>query len=194
MRNVNWRLLAAAVALGAPACGIATTVGADYDPTLDFGRYPTFAWDESAIIRADDVRLENNPFFEERLFEAVEREMNRRGIFLTESSPDLLAHYHLSVTNHVEVFGADPEFGAPPAAYGEGTDVIQYKEGIFVLHFLDADTEKNLWLGWAQGNIGPALKDSVKMRKWVEEAVEKMFKDFPLLTIPRGPRAEDRPD
>ncbi len=188
MRVAKWIFLAAGVSLGTTACGIATTVGADYDPTLDLGRYPNFAWDESAIIRTDDVRLENNPFFEERLFEAVERELSKRGIYRSDFSPDLLVHYHLSVRDHIEVIATDPQFGDPPSVYGEGTEVLQYDEGTFVLHFVDARTDEDLWVGWAQGDIGAALKDSMKMREWVEDATEKMFEDFPIRTVPRGTR------
>jgi hypothetical protein len=188
MRFAKWILLAAGVSLGTTACGIATTVGADYDPTLDLGRYPTFAWDESAIIRTDDVRLENNPFFEERLFEAVEQALSEKEISYNESSPDLLVHYHLSVRDHIEVVATDPQFGDPPSEYGEGTEVLQYDQGTFVLHFVDAATDEDLWVGWAQGDIGAALKDSMKMREWVEDAVTKMLKDFPVQTIPTGTR------
>lgn len=100
-------------------------------------------------------RLQNNPFFEERLFEVFER---------------------------------DPQWDDPRSEFGEGTDVIQYEEGTIVLHFVDAETDETLWIGWAQGDIGRALKDPVKMREWVEDAGARMFKDFPVLTVPRGTR------
>jgi hypothetical protein len=186
MRIANWSLLAAGAALSITACGVATTVGTDFDPSLDLGRYSTFGWDEEAIPQARDVRLENNPFFRDRLFEAVARELSERGIRRDEASPELLAHYHVSVEDHVEVFEVDPQLNDVRSEYGPGTDVIQYEQGTVVLHFIDAATEETLWVGWAQGDIGPALTASIKMREWVDGAVAKMFKDFPVLTVPRG--------
>ena len=181
MRVAKWSLLAAGVALGTAACGVVTTVGTDFEPTLDFGRYATFAWDEAEIIRTADVRLENNPFFKERLFEAVERELSKRGIRRDESSPELLVHYHLSVADHIEVHEANPDSGYPTSQYDAETNVVQYEQGIFILHFRDAETHEDLWFGWARGDIGPALTDPEKMREWVDEAVGLILEDFPLL-------------
>jgi hypothetical protein len=186
MRIANWCFLALGVALSTTACGIATTAGADYRPGLDFGVYSTFGWDETAVPRRGDLRLENNPFFEERLFEAMERELATRGIRRDESSPELLVHYHLSVTDHIEVYETNPESGYPATEYGPGTDVVQYEQGTFVLHFVDAETNEDLWFGWAQGDIGPALTNSVRMREWVDEAVALILEDFPLLGNGRG--------
>ena len=185
MRVLNWSLLAAGVALSTTACSVATTSGTDFDPSLDLGRYSTFGWDEEAIPLTSDVRLENNPFFRDRLFEAVAREMNERGIRRDEASPELLAHYHVSIEDHIDVFEREPGYDNPDSEYGPGTDVIQYEQGTVVLHFVDAATDETLWVGWVQGDIGPALKTSIKMREWVDDAVGKMFKDFPVLTVPR---------
>jgi hypothetical protein len=186
MRVANWRLLAVAVALSTTACGIATTAGADYRPGLDFGIYSTFGWGETAVPRTGDLRLENNPFFEDRLFEAMERELSMRGIRHAESSPELLVHYHLAVMDHIEVFEANPQSGYPTSEYGDGTEVVQYEQGTFVLHFVDAETHEDLWFGWARGDIGPALTNSEKMREWVDEAVALILEDFPLLGNGRG--------
>jgi len=149
---------------------------------LDFGRYATFAWDEEAIPTTKDVRLANNPSFKDRLFEAVEREMNFGGIRLEEASPQLLAHYHVSVVDHIDVFEASPQWYDPRSEYGVGTDIIQYEQGTIVVHIVDAATEETLWVGWAQGDIGPALLRAINMREWVDEVVELMFEDFPVLT------------
>lgn len=182
MRATKGSVLAAGMALVTAGCGISTTAGADFRPDLNFGGYSTFAWDDDAIRRTGDVRLENNPFFEDQLFEAVERELSTRGIRRDESAPELLVHYHLSVEDHIEVYEANPESGYPvPTEYGPGTEVVQYEEGIFVVHFVDARTDEDLWVGWARGDIGPALTDSERMREWVDDAVARMFEDFPVL-------------
>jgi hypothetical protein len=181
MRIAKWSFLAVGVALSTTACGIATTVGAAYKPGLDLGIYSTFGWDEAAIARGDDLRLENNPFFEDRLYEAVRRELSTRGIHRDESSPELLVHYHLSVADHSEVHEANPDSGYPTSQYPTGTNVFQYEQGVFILHFRDAETNEDLWFGWARGDIGPALTDPEKMREWVDEAVGLILGDFPLL-------------
>ena len=71
-------------------------------------------------------------------------------------------HYHLSVVDHIEVFAKDPQWNDPRSEYGPGTDVVQYEQGTFVLHFVEAETNEDLWFAWAQGGIGPALTNSEK--------------------------------
>lgn len=173
--------MAAGIAWVAAGCGIATTAGADYQPDADFGSYTTYGWDEGAIRRTGDMRLENNPFFERDLFAAINEQLGERGIREDEENPQVLVHYHLSVEDHIEVYEADPQSGYPaPSEYGPGTEVVQYQEGVFIIHFVDAQTRDDLWVGWARGDIGGALTDAEKMRDWVDDAVEKMFRDFPV--------------
>ena len=170
------------LALSVAGCGLGIAAGADYRPGTSFGGYTTYAWDDDAIRRGGDVRLENNPYFEEHLFVAVASALESRGIREAEADPDLLAHYHLSVEDHIEVYEADPASGYPPPRPGAppGTEVVQYEEGTFILHFVDARTGQNLWIGWAQGDIGRALTTSSAMEEWVDEAVENMFELFPM--------------
>jgi hypothetical protein len=166
MRTANWSLLAAGVALSTTTCGVATTAGTDFDPSLDLGRYSTFGWDEDVVPQARDAHLENNPFFRDRLFWAVARELSERGICRDEASPELLVHYHISVEDHVDVLGArgrpvDPRLPTPE--YTPGTEVNQNEQGTVILHFVDAVTDETLWIGWVHGDIGPALTDSERM-------------------------------
>lgn len=182
MRVARWSFLAVGVALSTTACAPGMIANSDYETGLDFGRYSTFGWDEDAIRETGDVRIQNNPFFQDRLFEAVARELSARGIRRDESSPDLLVHYHLSVMDHIDIYERDPQSGYPDSEYGAGTNIVQYEQGTFIVHFVDAETEENLWIGWAQGKIESALNDSEKMREWVDEAVAMMFEDFPVLT------------
>jgi hypothetical protein len=188
MGFANWSLLAAVVALSTTACGHATTAGTDYEPSLNFGFYDTFAWNEAAILRTRDARLDDNPFFEDRLFEAVERELATRGIRHEESAPELLLHYHLSVADHIDVFEAKPRWDDPTPKYTPGREVVQYEQGTVVLHFVDPATGETLWIGWGQGDINAALTESIKMREWVDDVVALMFEDFPILSTGTPPR------
>ena len=44
----------------------------------------------------------------------------------------------------------------------------------------EAETGETLWVGWAQGDIGPAFMDPERMREWIDKAVELMFTAFPI--------------
>jgi len=182
MKTFTTSLFTAAILFATSGCGFGIAAGADFRPGTTFAPYATFAWDVGAIRRAGDVRLEESPFFEESLFAAVSEALAERGIQEAESGADLLVHYHLAVEDHIEVYEADPNSGypAPPPRGSPGTQVVQFEEGTFIVHFVDARTRETLWIGWARGDIGPALESAGVMQDWVNEAVDEMFGLFPM--------------
>ena len=91
----------------------------------------------------------------------------------------MLVRHGISVTEHIEVFGVDPASGIS-SEYGPGTQVIQYEQGFLSVEISEAETGETLWVGWAQGDIGPALMDPETRWEWIDEAVELMFNAFPI--------------
>ena len=178
MRHVAWCLLAVGISLSSSSCGIPMRAGADFDRTREFRTYATFHWDEPEDRPNADPRLEADPFFEDRLHEAIVRELSARGIRHEEPS-ELLVRHRISVTDHVEVFEVDPEYGIS-SDDDSGIQVVEYEQGFFSVQISEAENGETLWVGWAQGDIGRALRDPERMREWIDEAVELMFDSFPI--------------
>lgn len=162
--------------LGSAACSVPIQAGADFSRGTDFSPYRTFAWGPSDALPTGDPRLDNNPFFQERVRAAVEAELTNRGYELVSESADLLVHYHASVRDRVDVFETDREYGYDPEG---STQVVQYEEGTLVVDMADAATKRVLWRGWAQGDLGSALADRDRMERHVQDGVARMFEEFP---------------
>lgn len=173
--------LALSLALIAGACagGMRVQAGADYSTSVDFARYATFTWDEPDDRPVGDPRIENNELFETRLHAAVAFELSRSGIRESNPGPALIAHHHVTVRNRVDVYEADAEAGYRSTEYGEGTQVVQYDEGTILVDLADAETRDLIWRGWAQFDIGRALSDPDLMVEAINEAIAKMFEEFP---------------
>lgn len=167
------------VLLAASACAMAITAGADYAPTVDFDRYSTFSFDEPDDRPVGDPRLENNPFFEDRLHAAIAAELADADIREGASGPALIVHHHATVRNRVDVYEADVRAGYTTPDYGEGTQVVQYEEGTILVDIADAETRDVIWRGWAQFDIGRAIADPDVMAQSIEEAIRRMFRSFP---------------
>jgi hypothetical protein len=163
----------------ASACSPGIRAGADYAPGVNLGSFATFTWDEPDTRPVGDPRLENNPFFEARLHEAIERELNARGLREADSGAGLVVHHHATVRDHIEVYEADREAGYTTAEYGEGTRVLQYDEGTLLVDIANADTREVIWRGWAQFDISAALVNPEIMSKQIDEAVARIFEFFP---------------
>jgi len=166
----------ALLALSLSACGLPIASGSSFASGVDLTGPLTFSWDEEADHSVGDPRLQDNPFFEDRLHEAVEWELSLRGIHQVEDgSPDLLIHHHLTLADHEMVEEVIDEEG-----YSR-TEVYSYEEGTIVVHIVDARTGDDSWVAWGQANVGPALSGPSEMRRWVYAIVEEMFSRWPVL-------------
>jgi len=175
-RFVGWMAFVAFTA----ACGLGVVAGADFDPGADFTRYTTFIWDEPDDRPVGDPRLENNPFFDERLHAAIAVELADHDIRAGANGPGLIVHHHATVRNRVDVYEVDERAGyGRPAGYNEGAQVIQYDEGTILVDIADAETKAVIWRGWAQFDIGRALANPDVMDRAIQEAIGQMFEDFP---------------
>jgi hypothetical protein len=174
------RLALATAALLLPGCvTVPMRAGSDFQPGYDFARYTSYAWDQPDQKPIGDPRLENNPFFTHRLHAAIYWELATRGIAYNAEGPALTVHHHAIVRNQVEVYEAEPTAGVT-SEYGEGTEVIQYEEGTFLVDIADASTGEVIWRGWAQLDLSKALDDPLEMRDQIDLAIAKMFESFPI--------------
>lgn len=161
------------------ACGLGIAAGADYDPNLDFGRYASFVWDEPDDRPIGDPRLENNPFFEQRLHAAIAVELAAHGIRADGEGRGLIVHHHATVRSRVDVYEADVREGYSGAPRSDAPQMVQFEEGTILIDIADAESRAILWRGWAQFDITRALANPDLMAQAIEEAVSKMFDDFP---------------
>jgi hypothetical protein len=184
--------MALASGLAMSGCLGGMIAGADYDRSVVIGQPATFAWNEPDGLPVGDPRLDNNPFFVERLHGAIARQLASRGVRMAvaERRPTLLVHHHASVQDHVQVYPSEQTGNLSP--YGPGTEVVQYEEGNFLVDVSDAGTGKVIWRGWARADLSGALDDDQALDELLERAVARMFEFFP---IPVGtlPAVEEEP-
>src|SRR5205823_7995583 len=57
---------------------------------IDFTQYRTYTWAQDPARATGDPRLDNNPFFEERVQKAVESQLASRGFEKTTTGPSQL--------------------------------------------------------------------------------------------------------
>ena len=170
------------VALAAAAlagCGLGVVAGADFTPGVDYARYTAFAWDDPDDRPVGDPRLENNPFFDQRLEASVALELAEHGIRHNADGPLLVVHHHVTVRSRVDVYEADAREGYTATRRGESPQVVEFEEGTILVDIADGESREILWRGWAQFDITRALADPDVMARAIEEAVSKMFEDFP---------------
>jgi hypothetical protein len=169
------------LALAAGGCA-ARHAGSYIERNIDFAQYRTYDWAPPDALPVEDPRLAENPYFQDYVEGAVQRGLAIRG-FGEEPvmDPDLLIHYHASVTRRIAVDPFDRARGG--ACYNEacGVRVMEFEAGMLILDVLDARTGRLVWRGWARHGVADILNDPDRMAARITEAVEGM-----LATMPSG--------
>jgi hypothetical protein len=171
------RLLAAAVAAGCATL----TVSSHIERNVNFTDFVTYDWGPPDNLPVGDPRLDNNPFFRDRVQGAIEKRLAAKGYerALT-GEPDLLVHYHASVSQKVDVYAADSRYGYCYANC-EPPQVMDYEQGTLVVDIVDVKTNKVVWRGWAQDVMNGVIDDQNRLDNQVDEGVMKMMQ-----LLPRG--------
>jgi hypothetical protein len=163
----------AAAAIILTGCGV--SISSYMARGADLGRYHTYAWGPTDMGSTGDPRLDNNPFFQERVRAGVEQHLAARGFEKTVSdTPDILLHYHASVTQKVDPNGADQK-----DVVCEGCRPYVYDAGTLVVDFVEARTKTLLWRGWAEGGLGGVVDNQPLMEKEIDEAVARIMQQLP---------------
>jgi hypothetical protein len=167
-------LLLAVLAGGACA---AATVQSYGDRGVDLQRYRTFAWGPTVALSTGDPRLDNNEFFDTRVRSQVEKGLASRDFEKTTSqAPDLLVHYHASVTQEIDVRMLDRD-----DRYSDATRYESYvfDAGTLFVDLVDPRTNRLVWRGWAEASIDGVIDDQRLLERRVDEAVARILDRLP---------------
>lgn len=163
------------IALGGCA---STRVGSFVARDLDLASYRTFAWGPAEALSIGDPRLDNNELFDRQVREQVQRALTSRGIVPVNPpfSPDILVHYHASVSQDIDLREVDL-----PRDYCEEADCrpYVYDAGTLFVDLVDGRTERLIWRGWASGNVEGAIADQDRLEAYVDRTVARVFGMFP---------------
>ena len=122
-----------------------------------------------------DPRLDNNPFFRERLQADVEKQLATRGLEKTASAtPDLWIHHHESVEQRLAV----PAFVREPGNCRDCGPTV-YEAGTLTIDFVDTRTSRLVWRGWAEGAVDGVIDNQEWMEQKIDEAVSRILARFP---------------
>jgi hypothetical protein len=139
-------------------------------------RMRTFDWGPAAERATGDPRLDNNEFFDRRVRERVEAELTARGFERSFDAPDVLVHYHASVTQEIDVRELDREYQRDPS----DRRPYVYDEGTLFLDLVEPGTGALVWRGWAEGSIAGAVDDQEWMEARIDEAVARIMARLPV--------------
>jgi hypothetical protein len=163
--------------MAAAACG--ATTNAYLTSGTSLAAYQTYAWGPAGTLSTGDARLDNNEIFDARVRARIDAELGRRGLEVVAgpAQPDLLVHYHASVSQKVDV-----RDGAPASTQYDAHDAapMVYDAGTLVVDLVEARGHQLLWRGWAEGGLDGVIDNQAWMEERVDQVVERIFQRLPL--------------
>jgi hypothetical protein len=177
-------LFAAMAILALVGCSTHPLVRTDHDPTVDFSRYHSYAWQQEPAI--------SNPLVKKRLINAIDAQLASKGwARVAQGQADILLVGNVATREKqsVETFYGDPHWSswswqqdwAMRGVY-PGARITSYTVGTFVLDMFDARDMQAVWRGSAEGTVPDSPQ---KVTKAVQSAVTRMFEAFPPSAPPR---------
>lgn len=157
----------------------AQKVKVEYDKSLDFSKFKTYAIDAMSESAKPMLRL--------AIQGAVEDDLNKRGLTKVAANPDLYVQMYGATDHDYTAHYFDPVYGSaiPPLNYGitlwhniPGTVTsVTIPKGTLVIDIIDASKKELVWRGIAKAKLSDQREELLDQ---VNTAVEKLFAQYPV--------------
>ena len=168
-RNTVLRTLAVAVlAILAAQTARAQKITMEFDQTIDFSRYKTFAIRDGQLSSRNPAL--NSPLIKKQIEADIENDLAKKGLTLATTGPaDLNVRYTFGAARKTEIEAY------PAGWYGLGTRYIRvpYAEGTLVIDFRDPTNHSLVWRAIAAEEKSDATKIEGKLDDMVKKSIDK---------------------
>lgn len=173
----KWTALAATVllaSLGLPAMVQAQKTSYDFDSTVPFSSFRTYAWIEG--------RPAGEPFFDRRVETTIDSQLAAKGLTKSETNPDLYVRYHVGLGLQRSVNGwaggAGGRYGWPGGSDSIDLRLNELAMGTLVIDLIAAAKQQLVWRGVATQELDLEAKPD-KRDAEIAKTVEKILKNYP---------------
>jgi hypothetical protein len=151
-------------------------VYSDYDKSVDFKQYKTFAFMKSGIDKVEISDLDKK-----RILNAIDQQLQAKGLTKSET-PDLLVNIFTKSREEISVnqfnagYGYGWGWGWNPYMYGGQTYVSSSTEGTLYIDLIDAKKKELIWQGEGTGTLS---KDMDRKDEIVNNIVTQILAQYP---------------
>jgi hypothetical protein len=151
-------------------------VYSDYDKSVDFKQYKTFAFMKSGIDKVEISDLDKK-----RILNAIDQQLQAKGLTKSEN-PDLLVNIFTKSREEISVnqfnagYGYGWGWGWNPYMYGGQTYVSSSTEGTLYIDLIDAKKKELIWQGEGTGTLS---KDMDRKDEIVNNIVTQILAQYP---------------
>lgn len=195
--------LLAATALLLAACASPKQANIDYDRTVNFQQYQTYAFyqtptpatpdsdntAETAAPATDATAPSYDPLLDQHFKAAISKEMNALGYRYDEQAPQLLVNYVSNTENREDVRSSPFSINAGYGFFGRnsalslgfplfgGVETNRYKVGSVLIDVIDASANRLIWQGMVEGKLTSAALKNPQLA--IDNSVALIFQRYP---------------
>ncbi len=171
------------VLIGALAVGCSSiSINHDWDKDAPFPAYKTFAWlkvDKETVPGDARKARANNELFDQRVRRSVNEQLEKKGLTLDETNPDLFVVFHTGVEQKINVTDWGYRYSYDYWGWGgRQIDVYQYDEGTLIIDLIDVKAKELVWRGSGTRTVDPNWSPE-KTDQVVNDAIFKIFTKYP---------------
>jgi hypothetical protein len=166
-------------------CSSTTTVDRDYDHSVDFSKYKTFAWFDHSQSKHKPQHA--SQIVDVRIRRAIASDLEKKGFTeVPPESADILITYYGSSEEKIEIYNSGYGYGyghwggywgmgyGGYGGYG-GVTAYQYDVGTLIIDIVDASKNDLVWRGMLQ----KTLSKSDSSQEKINEHVARILLWFP---------------
>ena len=179
-RGLVWWVVASMVVLATGCSNIRVTT--DFDPSVSFDAFSTFAFLPSPGGQQQNVRTHNS-LVDGRVEAAVTRELEARGLrSVPPSEADLWVVHHVGIEQGIDVRTVHTTHryrrGGWSTSMGGQTTVQQYERGTLLIDVLKPPDRTLIWRGSGNARLRQSSTPEQRTRR-IDDAVSRILKSFP---------------
>jgi len=169
VHNAALRTLAVAVlGLLAAQSARAQKITMEFDQSIDFSRYKTFAIRDGQLSSGNPAL--NSPLVKKQIEADIENDLTKKGLTMaTTGTADLNVRYTFGAARKTEIEAY------PAGWYGRGTRYVRvpYAEGTLVIDLRDPTNHSLVWRAIAAEDKSDATKIQGKLDDMVKKSIDK---------------------
>lgn len=185
-------LAAACVALSLAGCASGPELRADYDKSVDFGKYRTYGF----VVQTAADTGEFKSLATQMMQSSAATEMEKRG-YTRSDTPDLVINFKGRLEERTDIestpapmygpgWGYGGWYGAPYGGYG-GSEVTtrHYKVGTLVMDVVDREKRQVVFQGVIEGVVTKEMLEN--REQTIRNAVVAFFSKYPFVAGQSAP-------
>jgi len=177
-------VIAVSILLVLCASASAQTVKYNFLPGTDFAKFKTYKW-----VRVPNAQYPNQ-LLDAQIMQSIDSQLGTKGLVKSEDNPDLYVCYQAAVDQEKQWNSYSTDMGGWGygrwggwGGYGGGmssttTTSETINIGTINVDIYDVGSKNQIWRGAASKTLGSG-KDPEKVRKNLDKAMLKMFKNYP---------------